>query len=368
MRNLICLASLAGLLSMAGLLSAEPFFQEKDQRRIVKPGPIVVMANSFKMKVQTQAKFPNAQRPEASIPTENKSLSVMIQPEKKSFAGNGPLAFLVTFENKSNKSMMLFGLEHLGESPKLVIANLDNTNQWSLTGEFAQDKNPPAIELEPGKSKTYTLVVEGKPVILPRPIPLPGPIPLPRPVPFPQPLKEDAVNPGQPAVRKVPPKILPPQRPPVVIGPTLPCGEGQCRARLLMEFQTDPIRRYQHPTWTGKIATNTVDFEIGKPEPIPVPPVVGGPITKERAIELAQTAAERALDSNYRPVPGIKPAHRGEWIANAEKTATITEKKTGGWTIAWTDFPKKGFSYNVKIDVNTNGSAVIREVFTSYSE
>lgn len=363
MRILICLGSVAGLLSLAGLLSAEPFFQEKDQRRIVKPGPVVVAGESFKMKVQATPKFPNEQqRPEASTPAETKSLSVTIQPEKKSFAGNGPLAFLVTFENKSNKPMMLFGLEHLGDSPKLVIANLTNANQWSLTGEFAQDKNPPAVELGPGQSQTYTLVVEGQAVVMPRPIPLP------RPIPFPVPKQEDAANPGQPAVRKAPPRILPPQNPPVPVGALLPCGQGKCRARLLLEFQTDPLRRYKHPTWTGKIATGPVDFEIGKPDPIRIPPAGGGPLTKKQAIQLAQTAAERALNSNYRPVPGVQPAHQGSWITNAEKTATVTEKKPGGWTIAWTDFPKKGFSYNVKVDVSPNGSTVIREVFTGYSE
>lgn len=363
MRNFISLGSVAGVLSIAGLLSAEPFLQEKDQRRVRKPGPVVVAGNSFKIKVQTQPKFPKAQRAEASVPAETKSLSVTIQPEKTSFAGNGPLAFLVTFENKSQKPMMLFGLEHLGKSPKLVIANLKSTSQWSLTGEFAQDKNRPAVELEPGKSKTYTLVVEGRAVMAPPPFPMP------RPIPFPVPAKANAAKGGQPAVRKAPPKILPPRRPPVVVGPTLPCGQGKCRARLLLEFQTDPIRRYKHPTWTGKIATGTVDFQVGKPEPIPVPPVVGGgPLNKTRAIQLAQAAAERALSSNYRPVPGIKPAHQGSWITNAEKTASVTEKKTGGWTIAWTHFPKKGFSYNVKVDVGSNRSTVIREVFTSYSE
>jgi hypothetical protein len=178
-------------------------------------------------------------------------------------------------------------------------------------------------------------------------------------MPFPVP----AVEKGQ-AIRR----IVPP-RPPVVIGPAVPCGEGQCRARLFLEFQTDPLAKYRHPVWTGKIATGTVNFQVGKsqPVPVPVPPIVGGPMTKERAIQLAQAAAEQVLQSNYQPVEGVKPPHQGAWITNAEKTAAVTEMKAGVWTIAWTHFPQKGFSYNVKIDVGTNGATTVREVFTSYS-
>ena len=359
MSSLIKLGTAAGFLSLVGILAAQQEPAQKAGRRIVKPGPVVA-AGSFELKVQTQPKFPNETRGEASTPAETDSLAVTIQPEKKSFAGNGPLAFLVTFENKADTPRMLFGLEHLGDSPKLVIANQDNANQWSLTGSFAQDKNPPAVELAAGQSKTYTLVVESQAVIVPRPIPLPRPVPRPLPLP----IEKKGAQPENP---KVPPQILPP-RPPVVIGAPLPCGQGSCRAMLLLEFKTDPIRRYKHPTWTGKIASGTVDFQVGKPQPVAIPPFGGGPVTKDRAIQLAQAAAERALQSNYQPVPGVKPAHQGTWIENAEKTANVTEKKTGGWTVSWTHFPKSGFSYNVKIDVGTSGAAVVQEVFTSYSE
>jgi hypothetical protein len=137
---------------------------------------------------------------------------------------------------------------------------------------------------------------------------------------------------------------------------------------LLLEFKTDPSRKYRHPVWSGKLASGTVDFKVGKATPIAVPPVVGGAMTKERAIQVAKAAAERALKANYQPQGTVKPAHQGDWIKDAEKTANVTENKAGGWTIAWTHFPKSGFSYNVKVDVSPGGTATIREVFASYSE
>lgn len=355
MRGTFSFAFCAGLFTAGAVLAAP---QDAQQRRIVKPAPPIVAQPAFELKVETKPRFPNENRPPASKPVEEKSLEVTLQPEKKEFAGNGPLAFLVTVQNKSKSPMMLFGLEHLGASPKLVLSNQKNANQWSITGDFDQAKNPPAVELGPGESKTYTLVVEGKAVAVPRPIPLPRPIPRP----LPEPAFQKAGE-GLQADRR----ILRP-RPPVVIGQPIPVGEGECRAMLLLEFGTDPLRRYKHPTWTGKIATGTVDFTIGKPQPIIVPPRGAGPITKERAIPLAQAAAERALQANYRPAAGVKPAHQGAWITDAEKTANVTEKKSGGWTIRWTHFPKQGFSYNVKVDVSAAGATTVREVFASYSE
>lgn len=366
MRRVTQIQAVAGFMLMAGVLAAGQKPDKTIDRRIAKPAPAVVAAKPFEMKVQAKPKFPNEKRADASEPAEVKSLSVTIQPEKTSFAGNGPLAFLVIFENKAETPRMFYSLEHLGDSPKLVISNQKNANQWSIAGSFDQKKHPAAVKLNPGESQTYTLVVESKFVGIPRPrpIPLPRPVPMPK-SPFPVPIQKEA---KQDVIGKaVPPKIRPP-RPPVVVGPNLPCGQGPCRARLFLEFKTDPIRRYRHPTWTGQIATGTVNFQIGKPEPIAVPPRGGGAMTKDRAIELAKTAAERALQADYRPVPGIKPAHQGDWITNAKKTAEVEEKKAGGWTVRWTNLPKSGFSYNVKVDVNQSGATTIREVFTSYSE
>lgn len=357
MNRILLLAAGFGLFLATGLFLAEA--QEKAGAKIAKPAPVPVAQSPFELKVETKPRFPNENRPAASTPAEEKSLAVTIQPEKTEFAGNGPLAFSVTFENKSQSPLMVYGSEHLGVSPKLVVSNQKTASQWSITGDFSKANDQPAIELGAGESKTYTLVVEANAVVIPQPLPMP----LPRPFPLPGPVLEDANQQKPAAVRR----IVPP-RPPVVIGPALPVGEGACRAMLLLEFKTDPARKYKHALWSGKIATGTVDFQVGKGAPVVVPPVVGGPMTKERAIPIAKAAAERALQANYQPQGTVKPAHQGDWIQDAEKTANVTEIKTGGWTIAWTHFPKSGFSYNVKVEVSQNGAAVVREVFASYSE
>ena len=53
----------------------------------------------YRVSVQSKPKFPKAERPNASVPASLKGLSVTIQPEKKTFAGNGPLAFEVQLTN-----------------------------------------------------------------------------------------------------------------------------------------------------------------------------------------------------------------------------------------------------------------------------
>ncbi len=362
MHNFLRFSLVLGLFAAASFLPAKDVPLKNDQR-IAKPAPIVAQT-PFQLKVETKPRFPNEARPEASTPATEKSLSVTIQPEKNEFAGNGPMSFLVTLTNTSKTPRMVFGLEHMGVKPKLVVSNLNTGAQWSIQGKTVNAKNAAAVQLEAGKSKTYTVVVESNVLIAPQPIP--RPIPFPQPIPFPAVRKNAAVQ--QPILQPVQPKKILPRRPFVVVGQPLPCGSGKCRAWLLLEFQTDPVRRYQFPTFQGKLATGTVDFEVAKAQPVVVPPVVGvpGPLTKERAIALAQTTAERALQANYQPVAGVKPAHQGNWIENAAKTATVTESNTA-WTVAWTHFPKSGFSYNVKIDVNKNGGVAIREVFTSYS-
>ena len=45
----------------------------------------------------------------------------------------------------------------------------------------------------------------------------------------------------------------------------LPCGKGDCRATLFLEFKKDPREmKYAHPHWTGKIASKPVDFEVAE--------------------------------------------------------------------------------------------------------
>jgi hypothetical protein len=170
----------------------------------------------------------------------------------------------------------------------------------------------------------------------------------------------------------------------VVIWPApvpLPCGTGPCRVRLLLEFGRHPDRdriRFAHRHWTGRIATNPADFSVAgvrvvPPGPIPPippgppnPPV--GPVTKDQALALAHTVAERALSANYESNEPLRPAHAGQWIENPEKAATVKDRAGGGWTVQWTHVPAgRGFSYNVTVDIDTNGRTTVREVFTGYS-
>jgi len=249
-----------------------------------------------------------------------------------------------------------------------VVANLTNTNQWTVTGKFKQAKNQPAVKLAAGEKKKYTLVVEATRFIRP-PVPIPLPRPLPRPFPARGDVKADRAV-AAPPVRGKPVQIqiLPRRRPPVFIWALLPCGQGKCRVRLLLEFkQAAGGKKNAAATWVGRVATGTVDFTVGKPVPGVVPPIVVRPFTKEQAIGVARTAAERALQANYKPVAGIRPAHKGVWISDPQKSAGVKVKQGSGWTVSWTSFPKAGFSYNVTVDVNTGGGAIVREVFTGFS-
>ena len=141
-----------------------------------------------------------------------------------------------------------------------------------------------------------------------------------------------------------------------------------------MQFGSNRARiKYQFPHWTGKIATGTVDFKIGAPRPVPspwqpIPAPVPGHLTKQQAIQRSAVAAERALSSIYRPVPPLKPAHQGNWIAEPQKNARAQANARGGWSVQWTFFPKgKGFEYNVRIDVSPRGVTTVREAFADYS-
>jgi hypothetical protein len=342
----------------------EPAAKGKPQRiKIVRP--IVPIANpKYKVSVQPKPKSPKAERPKASVPASLQGLSVTIQPEKKTFAGNGPLAFEVQLTNTSKKPFLLYRGATLGEGAKLVISNRKTAVQWE-PGTPAIAKRGGVVSLPPGKSVKFSLVIETQFVAIPFPRPLPRPIP--RPFPKRQQLEGKAVAAVQaPVGRRRPAVISPP-----FIGPVMPCGQGPCRVRLLLEFKGDPLGKYATPLWTGKIATGTVDFEVGGPQPIKppviVPPIVG-PLTKAQAVTLAQAAAERALVANYKSVQPVRPPHAGVWISNPQKTARVKEQKGGGWTVSWTQIPKgKGFRFNVTVLVGARGGAQVQEIFTGYS-
>ena len=125
-------------------MGVEPAAQGKPLRAgVVKP--IAPIANpKYKVSVQSKPKFPNAERPQASVPASLSGLSVTIQPEKKTFAGNGPLAFEVQLTNTSKKPFLLYRGATLGEGAKLVISNRQTAAQW--------EPGTPAIAQQTGRA------------------------------------------------------------------------------------------------------------------------------------------------------------------------------------------------------------------------
>lgn len=318
---------------------------------IVKPLP-PVRAPEWTVTVREKSRFDEKQWGEASEPTSDRGLRITLQPERKSFAGNGPLAFRVELTNTTDGPLVLANGSKLGDSPRLVLANQKTAAQWSLSAK-SDDSKP--LTIPAGESVQRTLVVSAEQVF----VPLPQPIP--RPIPFRiQPAKGDELQ----AKKKVQPAgaqpIIRPAGPIVAQWATVPVGQGTVRVRLLLEFEKSDAKN----TWSGKLASKPVECTIGGPE---APPVIGVPTTREQAIQKAMPAAEAALSANDRPVPGIRPGHVGEWLVDPEKTAEVKETDNG-WRVSWTHTPKgKGFGYNVSVDVNRGGGTVVREVFTSYS-
>ncbi|MFQ5734310.1 MAG: hypothetical protein ACE5KM_20420, partial [Planctomycetaceae bacterium] len=313
-----------------------------------------------------------------SVPASDRGLQIAIQPEKKTFAANGPVALQVTLKNVSKKAFRLNQPGTLGGTPKLVMANQKTAAQWSITAK-ARGFNPrDVVVIEPGKTVTYHVVVEGVMVFPPRPFPRPRPFPNPRPLPPRRQLKGAPAPQAAPAAGKgvaLPDKriiigkpvrpIGRPIRPPVIIRSTLPVGQGPVKATLFLEFkQPKNAAEQKTPLWTGKLASKPVAFAIGKPTFI----VPGTPVSKEQAIRVARPAAERALSAAYKPIKGLRPPKVGPWIESPEKTATAKKQKDGSWIVGWTHFPKTGHSYNVTVTVSRFGGASVREVFAGYSK
>ncbi len=233
--------------------------------RIVRP---VLQQVQFKMKVQDDSLFNETVRGVASVPASTFGLEVTLVPEKVTFAANGPLAFTVELKNVSEKPFLLYGAEHLGREPTLVISNQQTAAQWTLKGEFAKAPQKAPVKIEAGKTISCTLVVQSTVQAWPRPVPrlVPQPIPLNKvgqgrgaaPVQIAPSVEEDAKK------RK---PIIDRRRPPVIWGGfvALPCGQGQCRARLLLDFQKDPSgKEYDTRQWKGRLASGVVEFTVNK--------------------------------------------------------------------------------------------------------
>lgn len=314
---------------------------------VIRPALPIAAAN-WTLNVREKANFEEKEWGTASEPASDRGLQVTLQPEQKTFAGNGPLAFRVTLTNTTEKPLVLASGTGLGESPRLVFSNQKTAAQWAIS---AKDDDAKPLTIAAGESVSRTLIVNGGRLILPQPVPRPIPRPLPA-QPAIQPRRIRALLPnGKQLIR----------RPAIVIGmATVPVGQGPVRARLMLDF----AKSDEKGAWSGKLASSTVEFVVGPPGQ---PVVPGVPTTKEQAIQTALPVAERALTANDTPVAGVRPAHVGTWIEDAEKTAKVDETDSG-WRVTWTHTPKeKGFGYNVTIEVNKGGGATVREVFTSYS-
>lgn len=393
-----------GLVLIGGLAIGTAQGRDFDPR----PGGLIRPAPVWTLRVQDRPLFPGDPQGEVSVPASRGGLSLTVQPEKKEFGAFGPLAFRVVLKNTSDGALTLMNADRLGGKIKLVIAHTKTGAQWTL--ESTDEKAGDAKRIAPGESLVMTLVVQQQAIRrpLPRPIPLPQPVPV-NPVPEPgvRPLRGGLAVPDQPiAVAAVAgsdrsrpgaaptgaaegsaepvdiaqnnhPDGVPPGRRPPMIAPDrlpaaiVPCGTGPCRVMIFIESPADPERREEAskiaaaPVWSGKLASQPVDFTIGEGGGVQ-PPVVIGPATKEDAVRLAIPAAEHALDAVYQPVPDIRPAHSGNWIAEPEKSADVTERREGGWTVRWTHSPRSGFLYNATVDVDRNGGTLVREAFAGY--
>jgi hypothetical protein len=360
MRHLTLIAVASVIITGAAVAKDAVAPKQAIRGRTVRILPVV--RRQFATRVQTASRFKKQDRPAASRPAGVNGLQVTVQPEKKTFAGNGPLAFEVTLKNVSEKPFQLNRATLLGGGPKLVISNQKTAAQWTAP-ELGKPSTTAAktVAIPPGKSVKYTLVVESR-FIVPVPVPFPGPRPLP-----PRRAVPRAV---QPAVLRQPGKRgiaigAPIRRRPFVWHPSLPCGQGPCRGRLFLEFTAPDAAKSKTAFWSGKIASGTFDFEVGKPEPDWTP---GQPLKKNQAIRLAHPVAERALSASYKPIAGVRPAKAGPWIESPEKSAAAKKDKSGNWTVSWTHFPKNGHSYNVTVSVSKFGGATATEVFTGYSK
>lgn len=324
-------------------------------QKIAPPGIRLPVPPAYEVLVQKESLLPKGDRPDATVPVGDGRIAVSIQPERNRFPANGPLAITVTLKNVSEKPLSLWGLESLGGRSELVIAHVKSAAQVKLTGPGADAKSVSFL-LEPGKSVERTLIVRGKPIVVPinpRPI---VPLPLEG-----NPRRTAVRDPKEAAAEKVDGRIRPGFPAPATIAPL-----GTVRMRLLLEFVAPP-EKGAGLHWTGKLASDPIDLELTEPA-APPPAGAGPPTTRAQAIALAHPAAEAALNAVYQPLEPVRPTHTGNWISEPEKSAEVKDRDGGGWTVSWTHTPKgKGHSHHVMIDVSPTGQATVREVFAGYS-
>lgn len=265
------------------------------ERRVLPPQP-----RAFRLTTQEKPLVPGEPRTKPSTPASQQGLEIVVRPERKEFALNGPLSLRVTLKNVSERTLRIPAAAALGGHVELVVSNQKTGAQWTISSPAKAAEKVAAKSLKPGESYTVTLIAKAPanqwpPIERPFPLPVqPQPVDNPRiqPLPAGKPVVRPAVNDAaQP--KPGPNQVLPPGGQPVPGNPRImprpvfpqqgmPCGVGPCRALLLLEFPGNaaaPGALAGGKLWTGRIAAQPVDFEVTaavmppavRPLPRPIP-------------------------------------------------------------------------------------------------
>jgi hypothetical protein len=143
-------------------------------------------------------------------------------------------------------------------------------------------------------------------------------------------------------------------------------GIGPGKYKLTVAYANKQAKGNDLDLWVGKVVTEAVEVEIPND-------VAAAPLSKEKAVTLAQAAAEQALDGAYakyrndvKVQHGIdRPEHEGYWIRPKDQL-TITEKD-GILTVRWQNAAKVGFYYDVTIEVSTHGQVKVVSAQAGFS-
>ncbi|OAI39891.1 hypothetical protein AYO40_05310 [Planctomycetaceae bacterium SCGC AG-212-D15] len=170
------------------------------------------------------------------------------------------------------------------------------------------------------------------------------------------------VEPGKSVVRteSVRPRYqLLNQKQPIEPRLDLPPGKYLVTAHVVFEGARKINATPRAPFWTGAITTSPVEVIIVDPK------AEAERVTQKGATELAQMAAEQALDKAWAPFvgkkfpngTGIYPAHRGPWLNDCQPTSTETDD---GWTFRFHSNVDAGFEFYVEAAVSKTGTVTVR--------
>ncbi|MBY0527388.1 MAG: sigma-70 family RNA polymerase sigma factor [Gemmataceae bacterium] len=249
-----------------------------------------------------------------SAPVEKDGLAVAITPAKEIFGPQDTLEFTVRYKNVS-KAAYLLSAAKMDGFYQFEIEGVDpKSGPWApvyLANASREMEAGDSIPLEPAAELAVTVRLGGWPF-----------------------------------------RHLGPQDGKRPLLDRLPRGKYQVRA--VLNFRMNPVNaKFNHPHWIGEIKSKTASFEIGDPIAL----------TKDRAIELAQVEAEKALVVKYaqwsKEVRGkgdTPPTRNEPWLS---KTKPEVIEQAGGWTISWTRFAPAGWQYQATAEVDMVGKVKI---------